>query len=932
MEKLFAIVPGILVAVFLVGGCGSESVLTPDAGDDTTSEVDDTQDLNTDQTTDVEPGDGTDVDTEPDVVMECDPGEIRCGIDGIRERCSDLGQWENDPCPEDEACIDEGECMPIICDRGETRCHAEDPQRVEICNETLTGWTLSEICDEESVCEFGVCVDRSCTPGSTICTAEGQVRRCNEFGTGYGDPEDCEEGYICDPDSEACVEIICTPGEPECIDIERRRICNYFGSGYDIEDCVEGTACSGGECLEEICVPMEKRCDPADPLAWQQCNSSGTAWGESTDCGEGQGCSEGICLTQICDPGDTICAPDGKIRTCDDSGTAWGGPEDCPDGEACDEGECSDIICTPGDSTCVDASIVRVCNETGTRYVEEPCGEGYVCEDDTCMLRICIPGLMQCSGTVTIEVCNDTGTGWESAGSCNTAMGERCFEGECQTLCDQAELADSSVGCQFYAVDLDQYSYIGDINGTDDAPYAIVVSNTHDSVAASVTVEDRRGGGGTWRTRATQSILANSLYTFRLSPDQHVEDTGRSAGYGYRVTSTIPVIAYQFNPIDSADQFTNDASLLLPKHTLGDDYYASSYKTLFSGAERSYVTVVGTQDSTSVSVTVSTSTVGGGGIPARSAGQVYSTTINEAEVLQIAANGVDSDMTGTFVSSSAPVAVFGGHECSDIPQHCSWCRDAYNSTPGYPPTPPGVICDFHVYCPAHSSNTCAWCDHLEEQMFPVNTWGTSYVASRVPVMSVSGAVEASLWRVIASENATVVTLSIQPGVVVRFAPGDSMVTTLNAGEFMEFELAGSSTLPGDAYIEATKPVMVVEYIEGQECTNSDPFAGMGGDPAMILMVPTDQYLSDYIFLTPSTYDVNHVVITKPTAGIITLDGGGVGGFVNVGGGFQVSRVTISSGVHSITGTEPFGIIGVGYSPQVSYGYPGGLALRVINPL
>ena len=889
-------------------GCGGARIFNADATGDGTGEVDDALDIFTDAM-DTAPDVPVDVipdwDAPADMPLDCTPGEMRCGIDGIRERCSDAGVWEDFPCAENEACVGAGDCAAMICERGEKRCDPDDPSRIEVCNTTRTGWELSEICGDDTVCEFGVCVAQSCLPGSTMCTAEGQVRRCNEMGTGYGDPEDCAEGYVCDPVFAECIEIVCTPGAVECIDLARRRVCNFFGSGWDIEDCPDGTACSDGECLERICDPLEKRCDPADPSAWQQCNASGTAWGEPHTCPDGQACDNGMCLTRMCEPGGTICASGGMVRTCNESGTAWGEPEACPDGQACDEGECTDIICTPGDSTCVDPATIRVCNDTGTRYVEEACGDGYVCEDDTCRLKICIPGMRQCSGTTTLEVCNSSGTGWEPAGTCNSDTGERCFEGECQTLCDQAEMADSSIGCRFYAVDLDQYA--------DSGPYAIVVSNTHDSLTASVTIEDRRSG---WRTRATQSIAPNSLYTFRISPDQHVENTGVGAGYGYRITSTMPVIAYQFNPIDSASQYSNDASLLLPEHTLDTLYYAAAWKQLQLADYKSYLTVVGTQDGTSVTVRVSTNTAAGGGIPAMSAGGTHTRTINEGDVLNIGSAGANRDLTGSRITASAPVAVFGGCECADVPQNCSWCR---TSSGGTLPS-------------SHGSYTCAWCDHVEEQMFPVNTWGTSYIAARVPVRSTGGQVEAAYWRVIASENSTTVTITTQPSVVLRFPSGVVPPYTLNEGEYLEFEMAGTTATPGDALVTANRPILLVQYIEGQECTNRG--AGAGGDPAEILMVPQEQYLEEYIFLTPNTYAADYVVVVRETGATITLDGTNIpnSAFTAITADYEVARRSLPDGVHRISGTAPFGIIGVGYSPYVSYGYMGGLSLRVINPL
>src|SRR5690606_38495873 len=38
----------------------------------------------------------------------------------------------------------------------------------------------------------------------------------------------------------------------------------------------------------------------------------------------------------------------------------------------------------------------------------------------------------------------------------------------------------------------------------------------------------------------------------------------------YRVRSSVPVVAYQFNPLDNVDVFSNDASLLKPVEALTD--------------------------------------------------------------------------------------------------------------------------------------------------------------------------------------------------------------------------------------------------------------------------------------------------------------------------------------------------------------------------
>ncbi len=528
----------------------------------------------------------------------------------------------------------------------------------------------------------------------------------------------------------------------------------------------------------------------------------------------------------------------------------------------------------------------------------------------------CVGGMRECVTPLSYHQCEADGSAWGEEIDCEPDT--TCHEGFCTNPCDRAENDPSSIGCLFYALDMDQWSW--PVIEYDTSPYAIVASNTDDFFNAVVSVQRRTGGA--WVDVEFHEIPPNSLYTFRMPGDSHVEDTGIGSAVAYRVSSDYPIIAYQFNPIDTADQASNDASLLLPVHTLDRHYYAVSWRQLgmpIMGREsKGYVTVVGTQDDTYVTITPTANTVAGGDVPAITAGDSYSTTIHDGDVLQIATQASAADLSGTYIEASAPVAVFGGHECADVPYHCDWCRDYSGSTPG------GIE-------PEHEENTCAWCDHLEDQIFPLSTWGETFVAARVPVRSTGSAVEAVYWRVVASEPATTVTIEERAGITLRLATGYSNPAVLDAGEYLDFEMVGTTSNPGDSLVSANKPIMLAQYIEGQECTNRAD--NEGGDPALIIMVPVEQFLDDYVFLTPNTYDIDYVIVTRPEGATITLDSFDIPDtdFIPAATGWEVARVEVGDDVHVISGTAPFGIIAVGYSPYVSYGYAGGMKLEAINP-
>ena len=47
--------------------------------------------------------------------------------------------------------------------------------------------------------------------------------------------------------------------------------------------------------------------------------------------------------------------------------------------------------------------------------------------------------------------------------------------------------------------------------------------------------------------------------------------------------------------------------------------------------------------------------------------------------------------------------------------------------------------------------------------------------------------------------------------------------------------------------------------------------------------------------------------------------------------WQVARFPIGDGVHLLISDEPVGVLVYGYDEYVSYGYPGGLNLNVVDP-
>jgi hypothetical protein len=605
------------------------------------------------------------------------------------------------------------------------------------------------------------------------------------------------------------------------------------------------------------------------------------------------------------------------------------------DGDADADGD-ADIDCEPGAIVC-DAVTALTCNSRGDGYSdrEECTGDTPFCSGGVGCVY-CVPRARQCNGDV-VEQCNAAGSGWDVVETCDE--GDACSGGFCGNPCSLAAANSSYEGCEYRAVTLMNAQVSSDFTP------AIVVSNRN---AQTATVTVTRGGApvaeATVAPNSTQAIELPWVLELKqvIDGEDDVEESTNVADGSYRVVSTLPVTVYQFNPLEYGlprdcvdnDQtpgdgvcysYSNDASLLLPVHVLTEHYIVMSRPNLginyhvidnLMGTEEdlysfspSILAVVNPND-TAVTATIrfSAPTQPGPGVPSYEAGQSADFTIAPGGVLQIAARLPEScepdwvepeavpwdtwtdilygyceghDLTGTEVSASLPVAVFGGHNCDFIPFN-RWA-----------------------------------CDHLEEQLFPYETWGRRFVLGQSQREN--------------GEPDVVRVLSGSDNNRVRFSPSSVHgEVTISRGDFVELELRGGVEIVAD------EPVMVGQFLVGQ---NYNAVTGEDlppGDPAFALAVPVEQYRTAYNFLAPSTYDRSYVNVTTSTTGTasIELDGRSLGGeaWSAVGdSGYSTLRLEISPGSHSITSGSgvTFGILVYGFGQYTSYMYPGGLDLNQI---
>ncbi|GMV43761.1 MAG: hypothetical protein AMXMBFR64_54770 [Myxococcales bacterium] len=611
---------------------------------------------------------------------------------------------------------------------------------------------------------------------------------------------------------------------------------------------------------------------------------------EDSHCGDDQLCKNGSCKLLVCEPGDKVC--NGKaIQTCNDDGTDFE-LFDCSPG-TCEGGQCAG--CTPGATVCQANDVMRCADDGSTFELLEKCTDGAQCINGSCL--VCYPGQRKCQGKESYE-CSHDGKGWVFQQTCDES--QVCLGGQCQSLCAADLKFNTNVGCDYFAVDLDNASGEGATPGADNAQFAVVVSNPGSSVAK---VKIRKSKADAPQVEA--DVASGGLHIFNLPP--HNVDGTMKGPRSWRIESTAPIIAYQFNPLENVGVYSNDASVLLPSNTWGTEYLVMS-RWQTANNYRGYLTIVAGFEDTEVTVKVTAPTLAGGEVPALQKGDTWTTTLQPYEVLSIQAGAncatatpqqACGDLTGSEVTSTKPVGVFGGHEAAVTGTQC-----------------------------------CA--DHLEQQMLPVSAWGKTYVASR----AMPRGNEPDYWRILASKDGTKVITN----------PPQGPTPTLNRGQWVELSSKQHFT------IDATEPIMVGQFLASSFEIGSSLFpafcSGSGqstcpnghtcvsgscepiGDPAFILAAPVQQFRKEYTFLAPPKYLQDFANVIAPTGVDVLLNDSSILSKLKPVGnsGWSVAQLPIPDGVHTIRSVDEsgIGIIVYGYDDDVSYGYTGGMSLEKIN--
>lgn len=583
------------------------------------------------------------------------------------------------------------------------------------------------------------------------------------------------------------------------------------------------------------------------------------------------------------------------------------------------------------------------CISDGVYQVPQRCEADQVCiEEIGC--AVCIPDQIYCGELDQVWMCNGDGTGGTMVEQC--PQGQVCGNGQCVTPCQRALQEPSNVGCDFWAADtINEAVTTPILNDAAGQQFALVVANNNDyEVRLQVFKNAGRVGQPLAEELFTEVTAPPRTATQVNLPPREVDGAngqnqpyriGTGAGtfvspHAWHLVTSGPVVAYQFNPI--VQQFSNDASILIPIQALGKHYYVWGWPTanpcgppvgefghMESIPDHTAITIVGAEDNTQVTVVATHPIAASGGdtgfsIAQTPPGQPITFTINRYDVVNLESDqpvvpltecfshlDQDGDFTGSLVTADKKIAVF-----TALARGTGTGGVMLPDPPNWP--------DDHPTC-------CT--DHLEEQLLPTTALGREYAISRSPVRSTNPSwQEPDLYRVLSSEDGVTITTNL---------PGADASFTLNAGQQRTFYTDHGFTL------SASGAVTVGQVLISQSRVPD----GNIGDPSLVIFPAAEQHRKDYVFLVPTTFRDNYFVLAKPVSGSFTVDGRPLGEFANcqvgpigVVQGVNYEQVTcpVAEGQHTVAGSEPFGITVYGYYTVGSYAFAGGSDLKIINPI
>jgi hypothetical protein len=365
------------------------------------------------------------------------------------------------------------------------------------------------------------------------------------------------------------------------------------------------------------------------------------------------------------------------------------------------------------------------------------------------------------------------------------------------------------------------------------------------------------------------SVAAGAVTNISLDPSVMMAEYDVVETNGIHITASQPVAVYGVD----FSFWTTCSFTGYPTTLLGTNYCVMARASMddWPGDENtnSQFAIVATADNTTVTNTPSPTAHLYGHTNA------YTKILQQGETYQINSTDMMGDVTGTWITSDKPVAVFAGAGCAWVP-------------------------DANYYAG----------DPLVQEQLPVDTWGKQALA-----LSFAGRQYGDTYRVLAAYSNTVVLVN---GVVAG---------TIQAGEYLDF------ILDGPVEFQASQPIQVAHFANGLY------FDGEGDPCEILLPPAGHYLLTNIVFTLPGDWNTgdfatNYLNIIVPQLAITNtlVDGSTVDAtnFVPIGtSGYYGAQISVTNAVdgattHTVTSSQPVGVEVYGFGPYDAYGCFGGV--------
>jgi hypothetical protein len=392
-----------------------------------------------------------------------------------------------------------------------------------------------------------------------------------------------------------------------------------------------------------------------------------------------------------------------------------------------------------------------------------------------------------------------------------------------QTGCGKGSPSNvTNKGKEFYIVFMQNEDNVTDVNKPTRYQHIFLASDDSDATV-TVTCDAFPNNVDTFHLSKGQST-AFKISEKYPSDDYIVENTDTISKKAIHVVSTSPIVCYGMNHKEA----TADAFLALPINVLetGLSYKVISYPNSHAqaGIKFSEFAVAAFRDNTKVIITPNATTQAGNlrKVP-------FSVTLNHGECIQFQAkvvgDPVAEDLTGSDIVATQPIAVYGGHQRTEVP----------------------------------SGGVFVSRDHLAESIAPFATWGREFIVASF-VDSLGKRLTGGILRIVSGSNANIVT----------FGGNISVPSfTLQAGEHRDITIDPATI----GSVRTTQPSIL-----GMISNSTTNGINGIGDPFFAIVPSVDQLYTDYTYFV-STDPVYREKDTSNNFLLVVTEMTGVGALV-----------------------------------------------------